>query len=78
VSIVTLELGLEEILKLNGKSKEEIARIKEEVSGYDRLDRDESEFKQQEQAVGLGSNSEMVGSCFYYDTFPKRLSTLAG
>jgi hypothetical protein len=49
-----IPVGVEHILKLNGKSSEEIERIRAEVSAYDRLDLEVSEFKQQEQVVKFG------------------------
>jgi uncharacterized phage-associated protein len=39
-----IPVGADEILKLNGRSTEEIERISEEASAYDRLDRDVSVF----------------------------------
>ena len=44
----------EKILRLNGKSAEELERIKADISAYDFLDKDAEEFKEQEQLVKLG------------------------
>jgi uncharacterized phage-associated protein len=47
-------VGAEQILKSNGKSAEEVKRIRADAAAYDRLDRDVSEFEQPEQVVKFG------------------------
>ena len=47
-------VGAEQILKSNGKSAEEVKRIRADVFAYDRLDREVSKFEQQEQVVKFG------------------------
>jgi uncharacterized phage-associated protein len=51
----SIPVGAEQILKLNGKSPEAIDRIRADVFAYARLERDASEFRQQEEVV----NAEM-------------------